>query len=217
MGSRGEKIDFNIYLVTDRKQIPSPSWGQISNLSPVIEDALKGGIKAVQLREKDLSGKKLFELTKKIRIRTKKYNAKLFINDRVDIAIAVDADGVHLGQKSFSAKDARKLLGTKKLIGVSTHSLKEALDAEKHGADFITFGPVFYTPSKAGYGKPLGIEKLKEAAKAVNIPVFAIGGIKLNNAKEVMAAGVQGMAMISEIMAAEKPKEVVRNLLEEIR
>ncbi|MBI5893242.1 MAG: thiamine phosphate synthase, partial [Deltaproteobacteria bacterium] len=154
-------------------------------------------------------GRELFELAKDLRAITNKYKAKLFINDRVDIAIAVDADGVHLGQTSFSVVDARKLLGSKKLIGVSTHSMQEALKAEKQGADFITFGPVFYTESKARYGEPLGIGKLKEAVNAVHIPVFAIGGVKLKNIKEIMAAGAHGVAMISEIMAAEKPEEAV--------
>lgn len=221
MGNRGEKIDFNLYLITDRKQIhPLPPFakggkGGFQDLLDVIESALKGGVKAIQLREKDLSGKKLFELAKKLRILTKKYNAKLLINDRVDIAIAVDADGVHLGQTSFSAVDARKLLGSKKLIGVSTHSLEEALDAQKQAVDFITFGPVFYTKSKAKYGEPLGIERLREIIKNINIPVIAIGGIKLENIKEVMTAGVNGVAMISEVMAAEKPKEVAEKLLYE--
>ncbi len=211
MGNRGEKIDFNLYLITDRKQ----AHGR--DLSDVIEDALKGGVKAVQLREKGLSGNPLFELAKGLRAVTKRYNAKLFINDRVDIAIAVDADGVHLGQTSFSAVDARKLLGSKKLIGVSTHSVKEARNAQKHGADFITFGPVFYTKSKARYGEPLGIERLKEVVKAVNIPVFAIGGIKLKNIKDAMAAAVNGVSMISEVIKAKNPKVMVRNLLEEIQ
>ncbi|MBI5894100.1 MAG: thiamine phosphate synthase [Deltaproteobacteria bacterium] len=211
MGNRGEKIDFNLYLITDRKQ----AHGR--DLLDVIEDALKGGVKAVQLREKYLSGRELFELAKDLRAITKIYKAKLFINDRVDIAIAVNADGVHLGQTSFSVVDARKLLGSKKLIGVSTHSMQEALKAEKQGADFITLGPVFYTESKARYGKPLGIEKLKEAVNAVHIPVFAIGGMKLKNIKEVMAAGVNGVAMISEVIKAKNPKVMVRNLLEEIQ
>ncbi len=134
MGSRGEKIDFNLYLITDRKQIPpcppliplrppfskgekrgiliKGGWG---GLEDVLESALKGGIKAIQLREKDLSGRELFELAKRLRILTKKYNAKLFINDRVDIAIAVNADGVHLGQTSFSAKEARKVFNASRI------------------------------------------------------------------------------------------------------
>ena len=218
MGSRGKKIDFNLYLITDRKQ----AHGR--ELLDVVEDVLKGGVKAVQLREKDLSGRELFELAKDLRAITKKYNAKLFINDRVDIAITVEADGIHLGQNSFSPEDVKKILrithhahASRFLIGVSTHSLQEALKAEKEGADFITFGPVFYTESKARYGEPIGVDKLKEVVKTINIPVFAIGGIKLKNIKEVISTGAHGAAMISEIMAAEKPEVMVRNLLEEIR
>lgn len=236
MEGRDKKIDFNLYLITDRKQTLRKGQGSGVNgqgrLIDVVEDALKGGVKAVQLREKDLSGRELFELARDLRKLTRRYNTKLFINDRVDIAMAVNADGVHLGQTSFSPEDVRKILritpdrnirgqahnahALRLFIGVSTHSLKEALKAEKQGADLITFGPVFYTKSKAKYGKPLGIEKLQEVVQKIKIPIFAIGGIKLKNVKEVMSAGVHGVSMISEIMGAEKPKEAAEKLLEAV-
>ncbi len=200
-------IDFFLYLITDRKQV------RRSSLAEVIEAALKSGIKAVQLREKDLSGRDLYETAREIRNLTALYGAKLFINDRTDIALAVDADGVHLGGGSIPVCAARRILGGKKLIGVSCHNLTDALSAEENGADFITFGPVYYTPSKAPYGDPVGIASLKEAAGLLTIPVFALGGIKKENIPEVITSGAHGIALISAIIAAEEPGREARELL----
>lgn len=214
-------VGFNLYLITDRHR----TYGK--PLTTVVEEALKGGIKAVQLREKDLSAKELFELAQGIRGLTRQYGARLFINDRVDIALAVGADGVHLGQKSFSANDVKQFLNnishimphayaSRLLVGVSTHSLDEAKKAEDDGADFITFGPIFYTPSKADYGEPLGVEVIKNMRKKINIPVFAIGGINKNNIKDVMAAGADGVAVISAVMEAKESGKAVKEILREM-
>jgi thiamine-phosphate pyrophosphorylase len=200
-------VDFPLYLITDRKAIRG------RDLNFVVEEALKGGAKAVQLREKDLSGRDLCGAACNLRSLTARYGALLFINDRVDVAQTVDADGVHLGEGSIPADKARLILGEEKLIGVSCHDTISALTAQELDADFITFGPVFYTPSKAAYGDPAGIEKLAEITALLRIPVFAIGGINMSNASRVMAAGAHGAALISAVMAAENPREETQSLL----
>ncbi|MBI5286674.1 MAG: thiamine phosphate synthase [Deltaproteobacteria bacterium] len=207
-------IDFNLYLITDRHSTGGRP------LVAVIERALQGGVRAIQLRENDLPAKALFELAKGLRVLTKRYNARLFINDRVDIALAVEADGVHLGQKGFSPRDVQEIVGktvsrithhvSRFLIGVSTHGLREAMDAEKDGGDFITLGPIFHTPSKSVYGRPIGVDVIKDVKSRVGIPVFAIGGIKLEDLREVVEAGADGVAVISAIMGADKPGAAVK-------
>jgi len=192
-------IDFNLYLITDRKQVRGAS------LYRVIEQALKGGAKAVQLREKDLSSRNLYIAACEMRELTARYGARLIINDRVDIVQAVAADGVHLGGESMPVAMARKILGTEKLIGVSCHDQSSALAAQQDGADFITFGPVYHTPSKASYGDPVGLVKLAETTKVLRIPVFALGGISPGNAGEAITSGAHGIALISAIIAAEQP------------
>jgi thiamine-phosphate pyrophosphorylase len=204
-------VDFNLYLITDRRQTRE------RYLMDVLKGALQGGVDAIQLREKYLNAVDLLKLARRIRELTEEYEAKLFLNDRVDIAIAVDSDGVHLGQSSFSPRDTRRLLGGNKLIGVSTHSLKEAKIAEAEGADFITLGPIFYTPSKAGYGEPLGIDIVKTVKAEIGIPVFPVGGIKKKNLDIVMGAGANGVAVISAIMVADEPEVEAEEMIGEIK
>lgn len=194
-------IDFDLYLITDRKQARN------SNLAAVLEGALRGGVKAVQLREKDLSARAMYETALWMRELTFRFGARLLINDRIDIALAADADGVHLGGESIPVPAARKLIGKGKLIGVSCHDRADALAAQDDGADFITFGPVYYTPSKARYGDPVGIEALRETAGLLGIPVFALGGIKKENARDAIVAGAHGIALISAIVAADNPEK----------
>lgn len=192
----GEKsVDFRLYLITDRNLITH----HLSFIT-ALEDALKAGVKAVQLREKDLPTRELLEMAYRMRKLTRKYDALLFVNDRVDIALCVNADGVHLGQSSIPVHAARKVLGRKSLIGVSTHSMEEALAAESEGADFITFGPVYATPSKLKYGGPVGVASLEKVTGKVSLPVFGIGGVKLDNARQVFGAGAFGVAVISGIL-----------------
>jgi thiamine-phosphate pyrophosphorylase len=226
-------IDFRLYLITDRKLFTACLPARQVHCSPftAVKEALKGGARAIQLREKDLGTRELLKLANRMRELTKRYNAKLFINDRLDIALAAGADGVHLAQNSIPVDAVRKAVHTclppacpvgrdrqasRFLIGVSTHSLKEAVEAEKKGADFITLGPVYRTPSKLKYGAPLGIETLKKTAKKIKIPVFAIGGVKINKVNELRNAGAYGVAVISEIFRAEdikgKTKELIRIL-----
>ncbi len=202
-------IDFSIYLVTDRRQLSTPFFDGI-------EEALKGGIRAIQLREKDLSVRELLVLAAGLRELTSRYDARLFINDRVDVAMVVEADGVHLGAGGMPVDSVRRLTGGDMLIGVSTHSLGDAEAAEREGADFITFGPVYETPSKMKYGPPQGTEKLQEVAGNIRIPVFAIGGIKRENISEVRDAGARGIALISGILASDsinkETEEYVRSM-----
>lgn len=202
-------VDFKLYLITDRKQAKMP-------LPDAIRLALQGGVRAVQLREKDLPIRELLALAQELRTITKENGAKLFINDRIDVAIAVSADGVHLGREGMPVEAARKLLGRDMLIGVSTHTRQEAKAAEAGGADFVTFGPIFETPSKEKYGRPVGIDELKNAKIDINIPIFALGGIKNGNIAQIFGAGATGAAMISAILAAEDIKQASGKLVETI-
>ena len=201
-------IDFKLYLITDRKLFTTECLFYMA-----VEDALKGGIKVIQLREKDLSTRKLLEMAQWMRDITKEYGAKLFINDRVDIALSVEADGVHLGQNSIPVYAVRKISEEKLLIGVSTHGIDEAIEAEKGGADFITLGPIYETPSKLKYGNPIGIDTLRKVKSKISIPVLAIGGIKLDKVLEVMEAGADGIALISAILKAENIKETTEKFM----
>jgi thiamine-phosphate pyrophosphorylase len=200
-------VDFSLYLITDRTQTAGRA------LPAVCADALRGGLRALQLREKDLDTGQLFELAVELRQLTWEYGAKLLINDHIDIALAVAADGVHLGKASLPVPEARRILGSERLIGYSAHSADEALQAQQDGADFVTLGPVYHTPSKALYGAPLGLSALLETTRVVTIPVFALGGIKHTSAAKVLSAGAHGVALISAIMAAPNPTVETESLL----
>ena len=202
---------FDLYLVTDRHQTRG------RDLLWIVQQALEGGVKAIQLREKDLGGRELFNLAEKTRKLCLDYQALLLINDRIDIAIAVDADGVQLGNASVPVSTARELLGPNKLIGASTHSLAEAMEAEQSGADFVLFGPVFFTPSKAAYGPPQGLTALREIIDNVSVPVYGIGGINLGNVDAVKRAGANGAALISAIIGTIDPQVATRQMLERLQ
>jgi thiamine-phosphate pyrophosphorylase len=194
-------IDFSLYLITDRNQVADKH-----TLFSTVESALKGGVKAVQLREKDLSATELLPLAQDLRDLTRHYDARLFINDNIDIALAVQADGVHLGGHSRPTDVIRERVGQKLLIGISTHSKAEIKLAAEQGADFVTFGPVYATPSKAEYGVPQGLDKLADACRDSSIPLFALGGITPARAIEVQHAGASGVALISAIIASPDPR-----------
>jgi thiamine-phosphate pyrophosphorylase len=191
--------NFDLYLISDRKL----THGR--DLVWVIEQALDGGVNAIQLREKDLSSKELFSLAERVTRLCQRYNAQLFINDRVDVALAVDAAGVHLGEASMPVAAARSLLGAHRSIGVSTHSLDGARRAERESADFVVFGPVYFTPSKADMGVPQGLKALRIIVENISLAVYAIGGIKADNLLEAKSVGSRGVALISAIMSAEDP------------
>jgi thiamine-phosphate pyrophosphorylase len=201
-------IDFRLYLITDRRLFKDNS-----SLYGAIEQALAGGVKAVQLREKDLATRELLDMAYRLRELTGRHGARLFINDRIDIALAVNADGVHLGGSSLPAEAARRITGEKFLIGVSTHGIEEAEAAEKEGADFITVGPVYETPSKMKYGKPLGPGILGKVKEKTSVPVFAIGGIKQQKMGEVLGSGAYGIAVISAVLAAQDIKSTTETFM----
>jgi thiamine-phosphate pyrophosphorylase len=205
------RFDSPVYLITDRHQTGDRP------LVDVVDQALAAGVGAVQLREKDLGGAELLELARLMRMKTHQHGALLLINDRIDIAMAADADGVHLGKAGIPIAVARRLLGPTPLIGYSTHSLGEAVRAESDGADFVTFGPVFDTPSKAAYGSPVGIAALAEAVERLSIPVYALGGIKAETIPAAMTARPAGIALISAIIAAPDPKIAALDLLQKIK
>ncbi len=186
--------DKKIYLITDR------TFCREGALTTAVEEALEAGVRMVQLREKDLSDEELLPLALDLREVTDRYGALLFINGRADVARAVEADGVHLGHRDFTPSAALTLLQEGAMIGVSCHSLEEALTAEDGGASFVTLGPVYSTPSKVRYGAPIGIEPLREAAKKLNIPIYALGGIDAGRVEEVTTSGVFGVAVISAIL-----------------
>jgi thiamine-phosphate pyrophosphorylase len=194
-------IDFHLYLITDRNQV---AVGH--TLLSSVEAALQGGVRAVQLREKDLLAAELLPLAQQLRELTRHYGARLLINDRVDLALAVAADGVHLGGHSLPTALVRQLVGPERLIGVSTHSQADITRAAGQGADFVTFGPVYATPSKAAYGQPQGLQALTDACLSTPLPVFALGGISADRAVAVRRAGAHGIAVISAIIASPSPR-----------
>ncbi len=193
-------VDFDLYLITDQ----GATSGR--NLLTVVEEALSGGVRGVQLREKSLSGRECLELARELRRLTTRYGARLIINDRADIALAVGADGVHLPEAGLPVTVARELLGSTRLIGASCHSVASAGAAEQEGVDFITFGPVWSTPSKALYGAPVGVGPLLQVTRSLTIPVFALGGVTRERLPELLLSGVRHVALISAILTAPAPR-----------
>jgi thiamine-phosphate pyrophosphorylase len=200
-------VDFCLYLVTDRHQTGGRS------LAEVVEQCLAVGLRAVQLREKDLPPEEFMPLARSMRDLTRRTGARLFINGRLEVALAVGADGLQRGHDAPPVALLRaRAPGS--LIGGSVHSVDEARKDERDGADFIVFGPVYDTPSKRAYGLPLGAGALAQVASAVKIPVFAIGGITVERVAPVRAAGARGVAVVSAILAAERPAEATKAFLD---
>ena len=194
----------SLTLVTDRSQTVG------RDLITVISECLAVGLPAVQVREKDLSGKDLAILCRRLRNLTRDTGAMLIVNDRVDVALTVGADAVQRTGTSLDVKDMRDIAGRQLRIGASVHSLEEGLDAEQQGADWVVLGPVYDTPSKRAYGEPLGLDRLAAVVRRLKIPVLAIGGITPERAPEVMAVGASGVGVISGILAAEWPSEATQ-------
>jgi thiamine-phosphate pyrophosphorylase len=196
-------------LVTDRHA----TGGR--DLVEVVTAALDAGLPAVQLREKDLPGRPLLALAEALRAATARAGALLIVNDRIDVAVAAGADGVHLGGGSVPVEVARRLLPPGALVGVSTHAPAEAAAAA--GADFVFFGPVYATPSKSTYGPPQGVTRLADAVRAAAVPVLAIGGITVHEVAAVRAAGAAGVAVIRAILGAPDPAVATRGILAALR
>ncbi|KGA96831.1 thiamine-phosphate pyrophosphorylase [Alkalihalobacillus alcalophilus ATCC 27647 = CGMCC 1.3604] len=192
--------DFRLYAITGEE------FHTGRDLIEVMEKAILGGVDIIQLRDKESSRKVVFEKAKKLRELTKKHHVTFIVNDYIDIALAVDADGVHIGQDDMPLAEVRKLVGPDKMIGVSTHALKEAREAEAGGADYIGVGPIFPTNSKKDVVDPVTTSYIQEVKEVVEIPFVAIGGIKLHNVEQVIEAGATRVCMISEIVGAEDVK-----------
>ncbi|MBI4839415.1 MAG: thiamine phosphate synthase [Nitrospirae bacterium] len=184
-----------LYLITDRTISRLP-------LKEIVRQALSAGIKTIQIREKTMSKKELYMEIVCLKPLFAKHRALLIVNDYVDIALAVNAGGVHLGQEDMPVNEARKILGKNKIIGVSTHSLKQAVEAERAGADYIGFGPMFHTATKNA-GRPKGINALREIRSYIRIPLIAIGGITVDNVSGVFNAGADAVAAASGILSGD--------------
>src|SRR5581483_4191585 len=199
-----------LYLVTDRHSLGGSD--RIQSLVDFVAEAASAGIDLIQIREKDLTGRKLFELTDAIVKKVRPLGARVLVNDRIDIAIACDADGVHLASNSIPVEVAMSLLGKNKLLGISTHSLSDVKEAERGGADFVVFGPIFETPSKMKYGPPVGLDSLSEVAANTKLPLIAIGGITEENYHNVLTRGANGIAAIKMFSESDSLSDLVRRL-----
>jgi thiamine-phosphate pyrophosphorylase len=205
--------------VTDRKGFGGSSEERIRALSEKIVTAARAGVDWIQIREKDLVGRALVAMVEHA-VRHVPSSCRILVNDRLDVAIAADAAGVHLGETSLSMAEAKRLvkeksLGTDFLFGVSVHSLESAQAAEKAGADYVIFGPVYETPSKMKFGPSQGLERLAEVCERVGIPVVAIGGITEENARQCIAVGASGIAAIRMFQDATDMAAMVRKLHQE--
>lgn len=204
------ELDFALYIITDERLSRGRSHQEVAR------EAIAGGARIIQFRDEEMSARKLIQVGQRLRELTQEAGVLYIVNDRVDVALAVEADGVHLGQEDMPIKLARRLMGEGKIIGVSATNLAEALEAEAEGADYLGVGPIFATGTKPDAAPPVGLEGLAEVAKRVSIPVVAIGGINRDNVKEVMAAGADGIAVISAVVAAEDIRQATSELLAKI-
>ena len=200
----------DLVLITDRKVCGK-------KLTDIIEHAIEGGVGTVQLREKDLCTGDLYSLAKEIREITERKDVNLIINDRVDIATAVDADGVHLGWQSLGIDIVRRMIGRDKIIGFSAHSLEEAERAKSSGADYVSISPVFDTVNKDYFIKPLGVGAIGRVKDQINIPVIALGGINESNVSSVIKNGADGVAIISAILLSDSPEQTAAGICREIK
>lgn len=203
--------DLSVYLVTD------PGMGLERGLDATVRLALNAGVKTVQLRDKTASTRKLMEDARSLLALCGEYGAALLVNDRVDVALAVGADGVHLGQDDMPADEARRLLGDSAVVGVSARTAEEAARAETDGADYVAANMVFHTETKTDLPEPLGPAGIEEIRSACSLPLVAIGGIDAGRAGEVIRAGADGVAVVSAIMAADDPAAAASGLIRSVR
>ncbi len=199
-------IDYSLYLVTDR---PLSRW---RSTREIVEAAVAGGVSCVQLREKQCGTREFIEQARSIRSLLREKNIPLIINDRVDVALAAGADGVHLGQQDMPIDLARKISSGSLLIGISAESIDDAVRAEQEGADYIGISPVFSTPTKTDTGPALGLTGVRAIRELVKIPLVGIGGINYHNAISVIAAGADGIAVVSAIVSAADPAAAAQQL-----
>lgn len=199
--------DYSLYVVLDRTAAKGRDFFKI------VSEAIRGGVDIVQLRHKDAEDFQLIDLGKRLRDLTFKNGVIFIVNDRADIALELEADGVHLGQQDLSIETARKILGKNRIIGVSTHSLEQAIKAQALGADYISIGPIFSTPTKPTY-KPVGLELVREAKERIKIPFVAIGGIERTNLKEVLLSGAKIVAVVRAVVSAEDVSAAAKQIKE---
>lgn len=198
-------INLSLYLVTDKSD-------DVEKFLNTIEEAIKGGVTVVQIREKTAETLDFYNLSLKVKEITSKYEVPLIINDRVDVALAIDADGVHVGQSDMPCDVTRKLIGADKILGVSAATIEEAKKAQNDGADYIGTGAVFPTSTKDDAPK-ITKQDLKEIVESIEIPVVAIGGITKDNAPELIDTGIAGLSVVSAIMSSDNPKKSSEELL----
>lgn len=194
--------NFYLYAITGEEFHPG------RDLIEVMEEAILGGVDIIQLRDKTSSKRDILTKAKRLRELTKKHDVLFIVNDHIDVALAVDADGIHIGQDDLPLAEARHIMGPDKIIGISTHRIEEARAAEAGGADYIGVGPIFHTKSKVDVVDPVTTAYIGQVAAEINIPFVAIGGIKLHNVDQVLEAGATSVCMISEIVGAEDVKDV---------
>lgn len=204
-------IDYSLYLVTDR------ALSGKRCLDAIVAEAVAGGVTCVQLREKNLQTRQFVEEARALVSLLQPRNIPLIINDRLDVALAAGAAGVHLGQKDMAIRDARQLLPAGSVIGISAECLRDALEAEREGADYVGISPVFATSTKDDHAPPLGLEGVAQLRRHVRIPLVGIGGIGRDNAAQVIASGADGVAVVSAIMAAPSAERAAAELLERVR
>lgn len=204
-------IDYSVYLVTDR------GLARGRSLVEIVAAALRGGATCVQLREKTCGTAEFIDQALAVRELLDRRGVPLIINDRIDVALAVEADGVHLGQSDMPCRLARSILPADMIIGVSAESSADALAAQRDGADYIGVSPIYATPTKTDTAPPLGLAGLREIRALVDLPLVGIGGLNAANAAEAIAHGADGVAVVSEIVAAADPEQAARNLAEAVR
>ncbi|MGO5074038.1 thiamine phosphate synthase [Clostridium sporogenes] len=200
-------LNYELYLITDRRFLKG------RELKKVVEDAILGGVTIVQVREKDVSTREFYNVAKEVKEVTDYYKVPIIINDRLDIAQAIDAHGVHLGQKDMHLNIARRILGKDKIIGISVGNVKEALEAENNGADYLGIGTIFPTGSKKDVDAIIGIDGLSKIKNNISIPSVAIGGINKTNFKDVLNTGIEGISVISAILDEDDISIAANNLL----
>jgi thiamine-phosphate pyrophosphorylase len=204
------QLESRLFLVTDRHQTKGRP------LVPLLQRVLTAAAPAIQLRERDLSARELVTLALELQAVTASRRSQLLINDRIDVALALEGVGVHLRSNSLPVSVARQVLGTQRLLGISVHAVEEAVQVESQGADYIVLGPIYETPSKQMFGPPLGIHTLERACRLVRLPIIGIGGVTAARAREMRRAGAFGVAVITAVLGAADVESATRELLDAV-
>ncbi|MEO6307001.1 MAG: thiamine phosphate synthase [Nitrospiraceae bacterium] len=203
-------LSSRLLVVTDRHQTNGRP------LVSLLQRVLSAAAPAIQLRERDLSARELVTLAREVQVLTSSRRSQLLINDRIDVALALEGVGVHLRSNSLPVSVARELLGAQRLLGISAHTVEEGLLAQSQGADYIVLGPIYETPSKQMFGSPLGIHTLEKACRLIRIPIVGIGGVTAARAREMRCAGAFGAAVITAILGADDIESATRELLDAV-